>query len=63
MVEIQCPHCVEIIELEDGLFGLFDCPLCEAEFEWSPERNSSREDKYSLVKLAVPCEREVWPSF
>ncbi len=25
--------------------------------------NSSREDKYSLVKLAVPCAREVWPSF
>jgi len=26
MVEIQCPHCEEDVELEDGVFGLFDCP-------------------------------------
>ena len=58
MVEIQCPHCVEIIELEDGLFGLFDCPLCEAEFEWSPESNSSNEELFNtkdfLIGLLAP---------
>ena len=34
MVEIQCPHCEDDIELEDGVFGLFDCPYCNQEFEW-----------------------------
>ena len=34
MVEIQCPHCEDNIELEDGEFGLFDCPSCNQEFEW-----------------------------
>jgi uncharacterized Zn-finger protein len=34
MVEIQCPHCDEDIELEDGSYGLFDCPYCGGEFEW-----------------------------
>ncbi len=35
MVEIQCPHCDEDIELEDGVSGLFDCPHCDEEFSWS----------------------------
>ena len=34
MVEIQCPHCDEDIELDDGVYGSFDCPLCEKEFSW-----------------------------
>jgi len=34
MVEIQCPHCEEDIELEDGISGLFDCPHCDKEFSW-----------------------------
>ena len=34
MVEIQCPHCDEDIELEDGISGLFDCPHCDKEFSW-----------------------------
>ena len=34
MVEIQCPHCEEDIELEDGTSGLFDCPHCDEEFSW-----------------------------
>ena len=34
MVEIECPHCDEDIELDDGVYGLFDCPLCGEEFEW-----------------------------
>ena len=35
MVEIQCPHCEEDVELEDGEFGLFDCPYCDDEFEYA----------------------------
>ena len=34
MVVIQCPHCGEDVELEDGTSGLFDCPYCDGEFEW-----------------------------
>ena len=34
MVVIQCPHCGDDIELEDGTSGLFDCPYCDGEFEW-----------------------------
>lgn len=34
MVEIECPHCDEDIELDDGVYGSFDCPLCGEEFEW-----------------------------
>ena len=34
MVEIPCPHCYKGIELEDGVFGLFDCPHCDEEFTW-----------------------------
>ena len=32
MVVIQCPHCGDDIELEDGTSGLFDCPYCDNEF-------------------------------
>ena len=35
MVEIECPHCDEDIELDD--FGLFDCPHCDEEFIWEDE--------------------------
>ena len=40
-------------------------PLYVYELEGSPRiwANSSREDKYSLVKLAVPCVRGVLLSF
>ena len=58
MVEIQCPHCVEIIDLEEGLFGLFECPFCEKEFEWSPERSPSNEELFNtkdfLIGLFAP---------
>ena len=37
MVEIQCPHCDEVVELEDGVFGLFECPHCGNEFEFEDE--------------------------
>ncbi len=42
MVEIQCPHCEEVVELEDNSFGLFDCPHCGDTFEY--ESSSSDHD-------------------
>ena len=38
MVEIQCPHCNEDVELEGGEFGLFDCPHCDEEFNWEKDK-------------------------
>mgnify|MGYP001198007296 FL=1 len=35
MVEIECPHCDEIVELDDDDFGQYECPHCEEEFEWA----------------------------
>ena len=35
MVVIQCPHCGEDVELEDGASGLFDCPYCNKDFVWN----------------------------
>ena len=59
MVEIQCPHCVEIIELNSDLFGLFECPFCEEEFEWSPERSPSNDELFNsndfLIGLCAPA--------
>ena len=39
LVEIECPHCEEVIELDDDEFGLFECPYCEEEFLWEQESN------------------------
>ena len=46
MVEIECPHCDEDIELDDDEFGLFECPNCEEEFEWYPESTNQDEDLF-----------------
>ena len=43
MVEILCPHCEGDIELPDGEYGEFSCPLCEEDFIW--EEDSIREDE------------------
>ena len=40
MVVIQCPHCREDVELEDGVFGLFACPYCNEEFGYGPGTKS-----------------------
>tara|TARA_B100001741_G_scaffold253314_1_gene215389 strand:+ start:290 stop:751 length:462 start_codon:yes stop_codon:yes gene_type:complete len=42
MVEIECPHCDEDIELDDDDFGLFECPYCEEEFEWESDDEFER---------------------
>jgi hypothetical protein len=63
MVEIECPHCDEGIELDDDDFGLFECPFCEEEFEWNPESTHAYEDLFmqrefwigSLVPFLTTC--------
>ena len=42
MVEIQCPHCDEEIELDDDSSGVFACPYCDGEFEWNLEPAPSK---------------------
>ena len=37
MIEIECPHCKEDIELDDDDSGLFICPYCDHEFLWESE--------------------------
>lgn len=44
MVEIQCPSCEAGIELEDGVFGLFDCPVCGEEFSWDDDDEKFDEE-------------------
>jgi len=44
MVLIECPHCAEGVELDGAAFGLFECPFCEGEFEWSRERHHAHEE-------------------
>lgn len=51
MVVIQCPHCVEDVELEDGAFGLFDCPHCDEEFEYESSTNSGAVNVISKAGL------------
>lgn len=59
MVEIQCPHCGESIELEDGIFGLFGCPFCNEEFEWDPDITITDNDSFNpkdfLIGLFAPA--------
>ena len=47
MVEIQCPHCEEDVELEDGASGLFDCPHCDEDFSWG---NASKWSLNNILK-------------
>lgn len=58
MVVIQCPHCYEDVELENEASGLFDCPLCNNEFEYGSkpakvEYYSSDEPKLSKKTKTV----------
>ena len=37
MVDVTCPHCSGDLELPDGVFGDFECPMCEGEFVWGQQ--------------------------
>ena len=54
MVEIQCPHCEEDVELEDGGSGLFDCPHCNNEFEFIDTQTTiSYRPKIVVIVLLI----------
>ena len=63
MVEIECPNCDEGVELDDGDFGLLECPLCQEDFEWNPQRTLAHEELFrpldfwigSLVPFLSTC--------
>jgi len=50
MVELQCPHCEEDIELDDDAYGLFDCPYCDEEFEWEEPPKPKNKRKSKITK-------------
>ena len=37
MVEIQCPHCDAVVELDDGASGWYSCPYCDEDFSHGEE--------------------------
>ena len=47
MVVIECPHCIEELEMDDDSFGLFECPYCGGEYEWGekPKTKISKSTK------------------
>ena len=47
MVELHCPHCEEIISLDDDAMGEFVCPYCDAEFEWGVDSDEEVDDALS----------------
>ena len=51
MVEITCPHCSGDLELPDGSFGNFECPLCGEDFVW--------EEQPSQVVHNLPNEKGI----
>ena len=62
MVEIICPHCEGDIELPDGEYGEFSCPLYEEDFIWEHEsdhdpvsfiESENIELSYKLAAVAV----------
>lgn len=57
MNEILCPHCQKNIALEEGAFGLFDCPHCDEEFSWDSDRKKTIDNflKWTNVVGAAFC--------
>lgn len=53
MVEIECPHCGEGIELDDGDLGFFECPLCQEDFEWNPQTTLANEELFNPMDFWI----------
>ena len=53
MVVIECPHCSEDIEMDDDAYGLFECPICEGEYEWGEAPKPSTKKRTSKRKSKV----------
>ncbi len=43
MLALECPLCAEEVQLDDRATGHFDCPHCDGEFVWGPERDAFGE--------------------
>jgi len=54
MVDIQCPHCDDDVEVSDGKYGLLDCPHCDEEFEL--EHDEELGGNHSLFKPSRPVQ-------
>ena len=60
MVELHCPHCEEIISLDDDAMGEFVCPYCDGEFEWGLDSDEEVDDalSYSCLLYTSPSPRD-----
>ena len=45
MVVIECPHCNEDLEMDDGAHGLFECPYCQNEYQWGEAPKMKRKKR------------------
>ena len=45
MVVIECPHCDEDLEMDDGAHGLFECPYCQNEYQWGEAPRMKRKKR------------------
>jgi hypothetical protein len=45
MVVIECPHCDEDLEMDDGAHGLFECPYCKNEYQWGEAPRMKKKRK------------------
>ena len=45
MVVIECPHCNEDLEMDDGAHGLFECPYCQNEYQWGEAPRMKRKKR------------------
>tara|TARA_B100000123_G_C25551508_1_gene349813 strand:+ start:47 stop:340 length:294 start_codon:yes stop_codon:yes gene_type:complete len=65
MVEITCPHCDGEIEIPDGSFGEFECPICTGDFVWEQQpvqvvNNLPKEKGITKVILNIVA---LWTGF
>jgi len=53
MVEIQCPHCDAVVELEDGVSGTFSCLNCESSIEWGNTVNTTMRTPRGTIIFGI----------
>jgi len=53
MIEIQCPHCDAVVELEDGVSGTFSCLNCESSIEWGNTVNTTMRTPRGTIIFAI----------
>ena len=53
MASIQCARCNENIELEDGVSGMFSCPNCDIQFEWSNTMDTTTRAKIGTIIFGI----------